>query len=79
MMIQSPSRHPVTYEVVKRDKRLWLREVETGRLVYTPPNFMRHRLQSREPMIELAKAMTQELRYDIDVITQFETWHTPKP
>jgi hypothetical protein len=66
-------RHPVTYEIVKRDKRVWLREVETGRLVYTPPNFVRHRLRSREPMIELAKAMTAKLRYDIGAIVDFET------
>lgn len=73
-----PARHPVTFEVTKHAKRLWLREVETGSLVYTPPEFIRHRMQSREPMRDLAKAMTDKLRYCISAICVFEARFNPR-
>jgi hypothetical protein len=67
-----------TFESVKVHKRLWLREVETGNLVYTPPEWVRSRLQGREPMRELAAAMTERGRYDINLIIEFETRYNPR-
>lgn len=83
-MLEQPSNHPVTYECVKVHKRLWLREVETGKLVYTPPEWVRVRLPSRKPMEDLARQMTSGwgeclgLRYDIRLITAFETKYNPR-
>ena len=74
----TPARFPVTYRVVKVAKRLWIEELETGNLVYTPPEWVRARLQSREPMHELARAMTERLRYDINPIIEFETRYNPR-
>lgn len=55
------------FEVVKSHKRLWIREVETGELVYTPPNHVN--LPGRDPLIQLASSMT---KYDINLIAEFE-------
>jgi hypothetical protein len=60
------------FELVKQHKRLWIREVETGKCVYTPPDFMRHRLQSRAPMQVLAGKFNDSLRFDIQAIIDFE-------
>jgi hypothetical protein len=62
-----------SYECVKHQKRMWLREAETGELVYTPPDFMRHKLQSRESMRELASRLSEIGRYDINTIIDFES------
>lgn len=77
-MIDLPSEHPVTYEAIKLNGRLYVREVETGKLVYSPPDFVRSRLPGREPMRELAEAMTKGLRYDINLVIDFEVKYGPK-
>ena len=76
MSASKPSDHPVTYEAVKRHKRLWLMEVETGNLVYTPPSWVK--LPNRSPMHALAWGMTDRLKYDIDLIMAFETTFNPR-
>jgi hypothetical protein len=77
-VLSSPSNHPVTFEVAKVNKRPYLRELETGKLVYTPPDWVRSRLNSREPMADLARAMTERLRYDVNLIIEFETRFNPR-
>jgi hypothetical protein len=67
-----------TFRTVKANKRLWIECVETGERVYTPPDFMRHRLQSREPMHELARDFTAAGRYDISAVANFEAWYGPR-
>lgn len=66
-----------TFRVVKANKRLWIEAVETGERVYTPPEFMRHRLQSREPMHDLARRFTATGRYDIGAVVDFEVRYGP--
>ena len=61
-----------TFRAVKANKRLWIECVETGEWIYSPPDFIRHRLQSREPMHNLAEAFTASGRRDIGAIVEFE-------
>ena len=56
--------------VVKRHKRLWIDDAD-GRPVYTPPDFIR--LQSRQPMHDLAAALRQ--RPYIEAVMEFEAKH----
>lgn len=67
-----------TYRVVKVNKRLWIEEVETDTLVYTPPDFMRHRLQSRQPMHDLAARFNETGARDIGAIVEFQTRYGPR-
>jgi hypothetical protein len=60
------------YHCVKRNKRLWI-DSDEAEGIYTPPNFMR--LQSREPMHELARQLTVAGGYSIQAIVDFETIH----
>lgn len=73
-----PMRLVNTFRVVKADKRLWIECVETEKRVYTPPDFIRHRLQSREPMRDLAWAFMTVGRRDIGAIVEFETRYGPR-
>lgn len=66
------------FECVKHAKRLWLRDVAVGELVYTPPDFIRHRMQSREPMRGLADAMNAVGRYCIGAVCEFESRFNPR-
>jgi hypothetical protein len=59
-----------TFEVVKQNKRLWVRCVETGELIYTPPSFVK--LQSREPLNDLVRSFNSTLSRDLDAIAAFE-------
>ena len=59
-----------TYIVEKRHKRLQIIEMETDKLVYSPPNFIR--LHSREPLQRLAARFTELGRRDIGAIMAFE-------
>lgn len=65
------------FRTVKANKRLWIECVETGERVYTPPDFIRHRLQSREPMRFLANKFNEMGRYDINEVMKFEAWYGP--
>ena len=57
---------------VKSNKRLWIREITAGEFVYTPPDFLRHRLNGREPMVELARIATERGELHIFDIMEFE-------
>jgi hypothetical protein len=59
-----------TAEVVKRHKRLQVVVVETGEVLYVPPNFVM--LPSREPLVALARHFTAVGHRDIDAIARFE-------
>lgn len=59
-----------THIVVKRQKRLHIIEMETDKVVYTPPDFIR--LHSREPLTSLAARFTELGRRDIGAIMSFE-------
>lgn len=66
-----------TFEVVKKNKRLWIQRVETGELVYTPPNFIS--LHSREPLQHLARDLGQvPLSSGFQEIMRFESYNGPK-
>jgi hypothetical protein len=76
-----PGREPWqggTFECVKHNKRLWIKHVESGELVYTPPDFIRSRIQDRDQMRVLARDLSEIGRYDINTITEFETRHNPR-
>jgi hypothetical protein len=62
-----------SFQVIKANKRLWIETVETGERVYTPPDFMRHKMQSREPMRRCAAAFTAAGRYDIGAVVELES------
>ena len=62
-----------TYNVVKRNKRLYIEQKETGELVYTPPDFIK--LHSRKPLLELADSLLHGANHPsfIKAIVAFET------
>jgi hypothetical protein len=62
----------LTYEMAKVNKRLWIRDTETGDLVYTPPDFIRQHLISRRVMILLVDDLTRPGAVFIDLIMRFE-------
>lgn len=61
------------YEVVKKFKRLYI--VKDGEMIYTPPDFIRHKIKSREELEEIASQLNQGTDY-IDAIMKFETSYT---
>lgn len=63
-----------TFVVVRRDGRLWILCQETGELVYTPPDFMRHKIGNRGSLETMAKEMTAGKRR-IDAIMDFQKEH----
>lgn len=65
-----------TFRVVKENKRLWIRCVENGENVYTPPNFVV--IPTRSALLELAYEMTRLGRRDIEAIARFETKYKRK-
>jgi hypothetical protein len=65
-----------TYECVKKDKRLWIMEVETQETVYTPPSWIQ--MPSREPMKALAAHFTDVGYRDIQAIIDFEVKYGTK-
>lgn len=56
--------------VVKRNKRLFI-ETENGEVVYTPPDFIRSKIHSREQLHKLIQRM-ETVGY-IDAVMEFET------
>lgn len=58
------------YSVIKRNKRLWIRDEETNEAIYTPPDFVQ--INSRSPIQVLAAGFTKSGRRDINLIAQFE-------
>lgn len=65
------------FECAKVNKRLWIRNVETGELRNAPPDF--YRLHDRTLMHELAAVATKRGDLDIDDIIVFETKAPRKP
>lgn len=65
-----------TYNCVKKNKRLWIEEVKTGKFVYTPPSWIK--LQSRTPMQILAIQFCEKDGYDIQAVIDFEVLYGPK-
>jgi hypothetical protein len=57
--------------VVKRHKRLWIIDLETGAGLYTPPNFIR--LANRDPLHVLAYAFALRNERHLDSIMDFES------
>jgi hypothetical protein len=68
--VQWPRLHN-TFEVIKKNGRLWIECVETGELVYTMPNFVS--INRREDLRSLAELMTIAGHRDIELIMWFET------
>ena len=54
----------------KVNKRLWIQNVVTGELIYTPPDFIK--LHSRDSMEELALRASMRGRLDIMELMVFE-------
>lgn len=62
----------VTAEVKKINKRLWVQLVETGELVYTPPDFIYKRMNSRADLQRLA----DRIGYYDEIIDEIIIWET---
>lgn len=65
-----------TCVVVKVNKRLHIRSVETGEIIYTPPDFVR--VPHREAMGDLARVFTEKKTRDIAAIIEFEARWTKR-
>lgn len=59
------------FTVVKSNKRLWIKNEESGELVYTTPDFIY--LIDRNLMHQLAYQFNQRGKYDIEDVIIFET------
>jgi hypothetical protein len=57
------------FEVVKFHKRLWIKNVETEQLIYTPPCFIN--VVNRECLNKLANDLNDGVKY-IDAVIDFE-------
>ncbi|QIG65897.1 hypothetical protein phiOC_p236 [Ochrobactrum phage vB_OspM_OC] len=57
--------------IVKINKRLYLKDEESGKLIYTPPDFIRHRC-NREMMNKLAVDIMESGSY-IKSVIRFES------
>jgi hypothetical protein len=64
-----------TARVVKRNKRLEIRTLETDSFLYTPPDFIH--LHSRTSLQRLADTFMELGRRDIGAIMAFETAARP--
>ena len=64
---------PLTFAVIKRYKRLCIVCVETNVVVYTPPDFVRKHIQSRDGLKLLAQQFEQHWPNTIKYIIEFET------
>lgn len=61
----------MSYQVVKRNKRLYIESCESGNPVYTPPDFLRSHMKSRDQLKALADKLTAGESY-IDAVAAFE-------
>ena len=64
----------MAYRVVKNKKRLWIVD-DNDRVVYTPPNFIRPYIPSRDVLEDIADYWN-EFGYDIHAIMEMETKYT---
>jgi 3-hydroxy-3-methylglutaryl CoA synthase len=62
--------------VVKRDKRLRIEVQETGEVLYTVPDFLRHRT-NRDDLKGLADHFTARQNRDIIAVIWFEAQRRP--
>lgn len=62
----------MSYQVVKRNKRLYIESCDSGNTVYTPPDFIRPHMKSRDQLKTLADKLTAGESY-IDAVTAFES------
>ena len=69
----TPEPNVRTHVVEKRNKRLIIRCVETGEVVYTPPDFLRQQIRNRDGLRVLADRLTTEWVNPIRAIMDFET------
>lgn len=66
--------HVVNLVVVKHNKRLWIKEVETDRLIYTPPDFLRHLIKNRTDLEGLCRDGSNDVIDNlIEHIMKFES------
>ena len=63
--------------VVKHNRRLYLKEMETNSLVYTPPDFIRNRC-NRQLLQWLADEINEGSETYIKCIIKFEAGRRPK-
>lgn len=72
MFAPLPKGRPITQLFIcnKVNKRLWIQDVVTGELLYTPPDFIK--LHSRDSMEDLALRASMRRRLDIMEIMVFE-------
>lgn len=69
----------MTYQLVKRYKRLCIILVETDKVVYTPPDFIRHRIRDRNSLQKVVDKFNEVGDYSIKAIMEFEgTFSDPK-
>jgi hypothetical protein len=60
------------FYVSKLHKRLWIIDEDNQDKIYTPPEFIRHRITSREQLQKLCDVFNENNRRDIDAILIFE-------
>lgn len=72
MLAPLPRGRPITQLFIcnKVNKRLWIQDVVSGELLYTPPDFIK--LHNRDSMEELALRASMRRRLDIMEIMVFE-------
>ncbi len=59
------------FEIVKKNTRLWVRNVETGELVYSPPDFIQ--LQERADLYPICRDLNAGVKPIVAIIA-FESW-----
>lgn len=57
---------------IKLNKRLYLKDEETGKLVYTPPDFIRHKC-NRQVLDKLAEEINSGETTYIKAVIKFES------
>lgn len=63
----------LTTRVKKYNKRLYIEIIETGELYYTPPDFIREKMNSRKKLVDLSDRLSYiPFRDWIDEIMKFE-------
>lgn len=65
------------FGIRKLNRRLRIVVVETGESVYTPPDFVRSAMRSRNDLSDLMAAANTKGHLDIRDITEFETAMRP--
>jgi hypothetical protein len=61
-----------TATVVKRNKRMFIEVLETGKELYTPPDHLRPHIKTRDKLRELAHVFTIKQERRIEDVIAFE-------